>query len=84
MVRPELAFDCRLPRVSPAFVRFRDMTAPEATGRLRASGPGAPIARGGFGLPTFFVNGGEMYCGEDRPPPVEVAPHRAGAEQGTD
>ena len=83
-MRPELVFDCRLPRVSPAFVRFRDMTAPEAADGLRAAGPGARIARGGFGLPTFFVNGGEVYFGEDRLPPVEAAPLRAGAEQGTD
>jgi len=31
------------------------------------------IARGGFGSPTMFVNGGDMYFGNDRIPLVEAA-----------
>jgi 2-hydroxychromene-2-carboxylate isomerase len=31
------------------------------------------IARGGFGSPTFFVNRGDMYFGNDRLPLVEAA-----------
>jgi len=31
------------------------------------------IARGGFGSPTMFVNGDDMYFGNDRVPLVEVA-----------
>lgn len=31
------------------------------------------IARGGFGSPTMFVNGGDMYFGNDRLPLVEAA-----------
>lgn len=31
------------------------------------------IARGGFGSPTFFIDGGDMYFGNDRLPLVEAA-----------
>jgi 2-hydroxychromene-2-carboxylate isomerase len=31
------------------------------------------IARGGFGSPTMFVNGDDMYFGNDRLPLVEAA-----------
>ena len=31
------------------------------------------IARGGFGSPTMFVNGEDMYFGNDRLPLVEAA-----------
>jgi len=31
------------------------------------------IARGGFGSPTMFVNGSDMYFGNDRLPLVEAA-----------
>ena len=36
------------------------------------------IARGGFGSPTMFVNGSDMYFGNDRLPLVEAALMRAG------
>lgn len=36
------------------------------------------IARGGFGSPTMFVNGTDMYFGNDRLPLVEAALSRAG------
>jgi 2-hydroxychromene-2-carboxylate isomerase len=35
------------------------------------------IARGGFGSPTMFVNGDDMYFGNDRLPLVEAALMRA-------
>lgn len=35
------------------------------------------IARGGFGSPTLFVNGSDMYFGNDRLPLVRDALHRA-------
>jgi 2-hydroxychromene-2-carboxylate isomerase len=35
------------------------------------------IARGGFGSPTMFVNGSDMYFGNDRLPLVEAALMRA-------
>lgn len=35
------------------------------------------IARGGFGSPTMFVNGSDMYFGNDRLPLVEAALARA-------
>ena len=37
------------------------------------------IDRNGFGTPTFFVSGDEMYFGNDRLPLVEAALHRARA-----
>ena len=40
--------------------------------RLRAN-TDEVIARGGFGSPTMFVNGGDMYFGNDRLPLVEAA-----------
>ena len=36
------------------------------------------IARGGFGSPTMFVNGSDMYFGNDRLPLVEAALMQAG------
>ena len=40
------------------------------------------IARGGFGSPTLFVDGGDMYFGNDRLPLVEAALKRAAASSG--
>ena len=31
-----------------------------------------PLARGGFGSPTLFVNGADMYFGNDRLPLVRA------------
>ena len=50
--------------------------APEIKDRLRAN-TDALIARGGFGSPTLFVNGDDMYFGNDRLPLVEAALKRA-------
>ena len=44
--------------------------------RLRAN-TDEVIARGGFGSPTMFVNGADMYFGNDRLPLVEAALARA-------
>jgi 2-hydroxychromene-2-carboxylate isomerase len=43
------------------------------------------IRRGGFGSPTLFVNGGDMYFGNDRLPLVRAALQRgvaSGFESG--
>jgi len=45
---------------------------PEIKDRLRANTEEL-IARGGFGSPTMFVNGDDMYFGNDRLPLVEAA-----------
>ena len=37
------------------------------------------IARNGFGSPTWFVNGTDMYFGNDRMPLLEAAIVRDGA-----
>ena len=46
--------------------------APETKDRLRLN-TAEVIARGGFGSPTMFVNGDDMYFGNDRLPLVEAA-----------
>jgi 2-hydroxychromene-2-carboxylate isomerase len=46
--------------------------APEIKDRLRGNTEGL-IARGGFGSPTMFVDGSDMYFGNDRLPLVEAA-----------
>ncbi len=48
---------------------------PEIKDRLRAN-TDEVIARGGFGSPTMFVNGGDMYFGNDRMELVEAALRR--------
>jgi len=48
----------------------------EIKARLRAN-TDEVIARGGFGSPTMFVNGDDMYFGNDRLPLVEAALARA-------
>jgi len=45
---------------------------PEIKGRLRAN-TDELIERGGFGSPTMFVDGQDMYFGNDRLPLVEAA-----------
>jgi 2-hydroxychromene-2-carboxylate isomerase len=49
--------------------------APEIKDRLRAN-TDEVIARGGFGSPTMFVNGSDMYFGNDRMELVEAALRR--------
>ena len=45
---------------------------PEVKAQLKAN-TDAVIARGGFGSPTFFVGGDDMYFGNDRLPLVRAA-----------
>jgi len=61
----------RLVNLDPAEIRARS-EAPEIKDRLR-SNTEEVIARGGFGSPTMFVNGSDMYFGNDRLPLVEAA-----------
>jgi 2-hydroxychromene-2-carboxylate isomerase len=48
------------------------MATPEIKARLKAN-VDEVIARGGFGSPTFFVDGDDMYFGNDRLPLVRAA-----------
>ncbi len=50
----------------------RRSQSPPIKERLRAN-TDELIARGGFGSPTMFVNGDDMYFGNDRLPLVEAA-----------
>jgi 2-hydroxychromene-2-carboxylate isomerase len=65
-----LADICRVAGV-PVDVLDR-AAAPEAKAALRANTEEL-IARGGFGSPTMFVNGADMYFGNDRLPLVREA-----------
>jgi 2-hydroxychromene-2-carboxylate isomerase len=51
---------------------FDEIAKPERKARLRAN-TDELIERGGFGSPTFFVNGDDMYFGNDRLPLVRRA-----------
>jgi 2-hydroxychromene-2-carboxylate isomerase len=51
---------------------FAEIAKPERKARLRTN-TDELIERGGFGSPTFFVNGGDMYFGNDRLPLVRLA-----------
>lgn len=62
---------CRSVDLDPAQILARAET-PEIKDRLRLNTEEV-IARGGFGSPTMFVNGGDMYFGNDRLPLVEAA-----------
>ena len=61
--------------LDPASLLARS-TEPDIKETLRAN-TDALIARGGFGSPTLFVNGNDMYFGNDRLPLVEAALKRA-------
>ena len=56
---------------------FRRITEQDIKDRLKANTEDV-IRRGGFGSPTMFVNGNDMYFGNDRLPLVEAALARAG------
>ena len=62
---------CRAAGLDPSSILSR-AEAPEVKDRLRANTEEV-IARGGFGSPTMFVNGNDMYFGNDRLPLVEAA-----------
>jgi 2-hydroxychromene-2-carboxylate isomerase len=51
---------------------------PEAKAQLRANTDEA-MARGGFGSPTIFIGGDDMYFGNDRMPLIRAALERAAA-----
>jgi 2-hydroxychromene-2-carboxylate isomerase len=55
-----------------------DADAPEIKAQLRANTDEA-MARGGFGSPTIFVGGDDMFFGNDRMPLVRAALERARA-----
>jgi 2-hydroxychromene-2-carboxylate isomerase len=57
---------------------FERIARPQVKARLRAN-TDELIARGGFGSPTLFVDGDDMYFGNDRLPLVRAALERAGA-----
>jgi 2-hydroxychromene-2-carboxylate isomerase len=62
---------CRTAGLNPDAILAR-ASAPEIKDRLRNNTDDV-IARGGFGSPTMFVNGTDMYFGNDRLPLVEAA-----------
>ncbi|MCB1708709.1 MAG: DsbA family protein, partial [Halioglobus sp.] len=49
---------------------FSAIEGPACKDRLRAN-TDELIGRGGFGSPTIFINGDDMYFGNDRLPLVE-------------
>jgi 2-hydroxychromene-2-carboxylate isomerase len=55
---------------------FAGITQPDIKGRLKAN-TDELIRRGGFGSPTIFVNGDDMYFGNDRLALVREAVLRA-------
>jgi 2-hydroxychromene-2-carboxylate isomerase len=61
--------------LEPAWLLAR-LAAPEIKEKLRKN-TDELIDRGGFGSPTLFVNGTDMYFGNDRLPLVEAALARA-------
>jgi 2-hydroxychromene-2-carboxylate isomerase len=67
---------CRAAGLNPDAILAR-AAAPETKEKLRTN-TDEVIARGGFGSPTMFVNGDDMYFGNDRLPLVEAALMRAG------
>jgi 2-hydroxychromene-2-carboxylate isomerase len=69
---------CRRVGLDPAILLARSESE-EVKARLRAN-TDALIARGGFGSPTLFVNGDDMYFGNDRLPLVEAALLRQAAD----
>ena len=74
--KPEVIADvCRAAVLNPDEILQR-AAAQDIKDKLRANTE-AVIARGGFGSPTMFVNGDDMYFGNDRLPLVEAALMRA-------
>lgn len=55
--------------------------APEIKSALREA-TAELVARGGFGSPAMFVNGSDMYFGQDRLELVDAALRRAAAAEG--
>jgi 2-hydroxychromene-2-carboxylate isomerase len=76
--QPDVIADvCRTAGLDPDAILARAAEQP-IKDRLRANTDDV-IARGGFGSPTMFVNGTDMYFGNDRLPLVEAALLKASA-----
>ena len=74
--KPEVIAEvCRASGLNPDAILAR-AAAQDIKDKLRANTEEV-IARGGFGSPTMFVNGDDMYFGNDRLPLVEAALMRA-------
>ncbi|MGN6517248.1 MAG: 2-hydroxychromene-2-carboxylate isomerase [Rhizomicrobium sp.] len=74
--KPEVIAEvCRVAGLNPDEILAR-AAAQDIKDKLRANTEEV-IARGGFGSPTMFVNGDDMYFGNDRLPLVEAALMRA-------
>jgi 2-hydroxychromene-2-carboxylate isomerase len=74
--KPEVIAEvCRAAGLNPDAILAR-AAAQDIKDKLRANTEEV-IARGGFGSPTMFVNGDDMYFGNDRLPLVEAALMRA-------
>ena len=75
----ELAEGFRKPRTSLMQIFVSGTWRPEKAAQYRTQGEelGCLIARGGFGSPTMFVNGDDMYFGNDRLELVRAAAQRA-------
>ena len=71
----ELAQICSGVGLDPNNVNEK-INSDDIKGRLRANTEEL-VARGGFGSPTMFINGSDMYFGNDRLPLVEAALTRA-------
>ena len=71
----ELAQICASVGLDPNDVAEK-ITSDDIKGRLRTNTEEL-VARGGFGSPTMFINGSDMYFGNDRLPLVEAALIRA-------
>ncbi len=69
--RDVLSEICRSVGLDPDTI-FARADAPDIKDRLRLNTEEV-IARGGFGSPTMFVDGDDMYFGNDRLPLVEAA-----------
>jgi len=76
-----LAELCRSIDVEPTCFLQR-IAEPAAKEALRANTAEA-IARGAFGVPTFFLDGDDIYFGGDRLPTLRAAMIAKAAEQGT-
>ncbi|MEC7154838.1 MAG: 2-hydroxychromene-2-carboxylate isomerase, partial [Pseudomonadota bacterium] len=73
--REELEKICTGVGLDPTVVAEK-INSDDIKGRLRANTEEL-VARGGFGSPTMFINGSDMYFGNDRLPLVEAALTRA-------
>ncbi len=67
----ELSAVCHSAGVDPAWL-FEAIAQPAVKAQLKAN-TDELIARGGFGSPTMFVNGNDMYFGNDSMPLVRPA-----------